>query len=248
MSDRPEVSEQELAVIVVEHFRVRGYKVFQEVNLWGRCDIVGRRNRLAYAVEVKKAFNLEVLGQAVAHVGRAHGVYVAAQSGKSFDAFRNFCNIAEACGVGVLRIWRNESREQTEGIEECVPARITRWLAPEHEAWLRATLTPEHEALGGVAGSPSGSAAWTGFKQFQHDVWLTLKRHGPLTVREIATRLHADKKRFSSYRWDTDALARRAIHGYMSKGLLPCIVCVDDKRPAKYAAIGEQFNAKGIAA
>jgi len=241
------VPETDLCAIVVDHFRVRGYTVFQEVNLGGRCDIVARQHRLAFAVEVKAAANLAVLAQAVRHVGRAHGVYVAAPCGAgktSWRAFEAFADVARACGIGVLRIWRNEhpGSAAPHGVMECSPARITRWLDPAHEIWLKATLTPEHAALGGIAGSPSSSAAWTGFKQFQREVWQVLRRHGPMTVAQIAKALHADENRWSHYRWGSDVIARRAIHGYMSKGLFPCIECVDATRPAKWAAVGTEFR------
>lgn len=147
---------------------------------------------------------------------------------KPVSGWSDFTDVARRLGVGVLRIG-NECAEVVE-------ARIQRWLDPRHEAWLRATLTPEHKALGGIAGYEGSQAGWTPFRQFQRDVLLTLQRHGPMTVAALAKTLHDDKKRWSNYHWPTDALARRALHSYLSKGLIAQVECVDSKRPAKWAA------------
>lgn len=241
------VSEVDLAAIVAEHFRVRGYAVYQEVNLGGRCDLVARYHRLAYAIEVRQSANLAVLAQAVGHIGRAHGVYVAVPVPR-MKKLDEFCDVAEACGLGVLRVWRQEratfhhDREAEAGVEECVTPRLQRWLDSQHELWLTQTLTKEHEALGGVAGSTASQAAWTGFRQFQREVWQVLRRYGPMTVKDLAVRLREDKRYYAHFRWPSDALARRALHGYLTKNLLPCLAR-DDGRPAKWSAIGEEFKA-----
>lgn len=241
------MSEVTLAAVVVEHFRVRGYSVFQEVNLGNRCDIVARLHRLAYAVEVKQQANLAVLAQAARHIGHAHALYVAAPR-KPASSWDDFVDVASRLGIGVLRIqhgdspWGEEKADAPLCCIEFVEPKITRWLDPKREAWLRATLTQDHVALGGVAGAEASQAAWTQFKQFQREVWQTLRRQGPLTVAQIAAALRKDEWRVSAYRWPTDSAARRALHGYFSKGLIPNVERIPTY-PAKWEAVGKEFKA-----
>ena len=226
------MSETDRAAIVAEHFRLRGYEVFEEVYLGGRCDVVARHGRMTYAVEVKEAATLAVLAQAVRHHGRAHAVYVAVPMPRARD---DFFDLASAARLGVLVV-------DADGCTEHVPAPLTRWLAPAREGWLRAALTDDHRRIASAAGSQS-SRSWTQWRQFQREVWATLRSHGPLTVRELAKRLQEENKRYSRYRWPSDELARRALHSYLGKNLLRCIECVDTSRPAKWGAVGDRFEA-----
>ena len=81
MTIRPKVAETDVAKVVVAWLRNQHWDVHQEVAPGGggspRADIVGVQGRRLYVVEVKTAFSLAVVEQAMGWLRSAHYVSVA---------------------------------------------------------------------------------------------------------------------------------------------------------------------------
>ena len=117
---RPKAKEQDLHPVVKEWLESNGFEVFPEVQYitGGRViDVVGVKNRLIIAVEMKLNFNLTVFEQAIFNSNRAHFSYIAvmkpltgevkSNTGKiSYVSRSNHfaIDIARKYGLGVIEI------------------------------------------------------------------------------------------------------------------------------------------------
>jgi hypothetical protein len=102
------ISETEIARAVVEMLREWGWEVYQEVvGPAGRCDIVGKRGNILWAIECKVNFGFAVLEQAYHWRGYANYVSVAVKSKPS----RLGREIAGGMGIGVMSCGCEEIHE-----------------------------------------------------------------------------------------------------------------------------------------
>lgn len=97
--------ETELAAVVVEELRGRGWTVYQEVTVGGSvCDIVATSGRVLWAIEAKLGLGLPVLAQARAWQGAATLVSVAVTSGRRSSTRALALEVAGKFGIGVLEV------------------------------------------------------------------------------------------------------------------------------------------------
>jgi hypothetical protein len=114
------MSEVDLAKAVVEMLTEWGWEVYQEVQgPGGRCDIVGKRENILWAIECKISFGLPIIDQAFKWICHAHYVSVAVPTAGGRLA-NLICN---QYGIGVL-IMRHGS------VIEDVKPRLFRKIIP----------------------------------------------------------------------------------------------------------------------
>lgn len=176
-------SEAELAAVVVGWLEVRGYDVYQEVELTNggiRADIVAKRGRSELTiVETKTSASLAVLYQAMERRRFAHRVYVAVPH--SATAFREMCS---ELGIGVMHVHAgsNETWDAPRCDEE-VPSR--RWN--RRQVNLAARLRPEHKTAA-RAGSQTGGH-WSRWRDTCAQLARVVAAEPGLPVKEAMSRV-----------------------------------------------------------
>jgi len=94
-------AETDLARKTVEILQEWGWEVYQEViGRNGRCDVVGKRGQLLWAVECKLTFGLSVIEQAINWKGQAHYVSISTPSTRYSSRIGN--QILRHYGIGHL--------------------------------------------------------------------------------------------------------------------------------------------------
>lgn len=150
---RAQVSEAELAAVVVRWLDALGYEVFQEVELRNggiRADIVARRGPELTIVETKTTASLALLYQTMERRRFAHRVYAGIGLGRGARAYAELCT---ELGIGLLEIGLGTAGSDwdVERVEELAPSR--RWNSRPLK--LASRLRPEHKTSA-AAGSPAG--------------------------------------------------------------------------------------------
>jgi hypothetical protein len=120
-------AEQVLATAIVSWLTDGGWEVYQEVETAnGRCDIVGVRGPIRWAIEVKTSLNLAVMDQAYRNAAWFHhsSIAVPAPSNNQFGSPRNWQlahDIGKRLGFGVLRIISLSGGEEQRVIQDLQP-------------------------------------------------------------------------------------------------------------------------------
>jgi hypothetical protein len=196
-------TEVELARPIVAWLADLGWEVFQEVAIPGgaRADIVARRGRVLWAIEVKRTLGLTLLGQALAWTRRAHRVSVAVPRGRDTTARRFALRAAAAEGIGVI-VARQVYGGGVKVVERARPQLRRRVLGLElHEA----------QKTWAEAGNASGKR-WSPFAQTCKLVREVVDEHPGLTVREVVERV--------DHHYASVASARGALLEWARAGLL----------------------------
>jgi hypothetical protein len=143
-------AETDVAKPVVDWLKAQGWEVFQEVEFIGNtCDIVARKDKTIWAIEVKCRINLEVLYQANRWLPYAQRVSIAVPFRRKTDVTRFAKDVLTWKGIGLLEV--SQSRPVTETLPPTERPGAARWRLHEEQK----DFCP--------AGSQHG--AWTPFKQ-----------------------------------------------------------------------------------
>jgi hypothetical protein len=147
----PKISETDLAKAVVSSLSEWGWEVYQEVDgVGGRCDIVGKRGPILWAIECKVTLGLSVIEQAFKWRFRAHYVSVAVPSTRRRNGFA--WKVCGDYGVGVFTV--RGVGERANVVEEVRP-RLSRKIKP-------IVLHEEQKTFCEAGGNHGGH--WTNFK------------------------------------------------------------------------------------
>lgn len=185
MKSWPE-TEVELARPIVAWLLDLGWEVFQEVCGWSassapsgpRADIVARRGRVLWVIEVKRSLDLTVLGQAHIWKRRAHRVSVAVPFRRDSTG-RDFALLAAAGdGIGVL-----VARHVYDG-----EIKVVEHLRPELRRRVLGIELVESQKTWAEAGNAEGKR-WSPFKQTCKLVREVVEQTPGLTIREVVDRV-----------------------------------------------------------
>lgn len=151
-----DVSEQQLAKVLVAHLQTLGADVYEEVEVSGGvADIVARVGAELWIIEVKASLSWALLAQGRERRRLAHRVYVAAPYSRNL---RDFAGLCEEMGVGLFLI-RPGAQWDPPTVREEVASR--RWNTRPVD--LAAKLRPEHKTHA-KAGAASAAGRWTPFR------------------------------------------------------------------------------------
>jgi hypothetical protein len=245
--------ETELAKVVVDDLRARGWKVYQEVDVRGStCDIAATMDGIVWAIECKISLGVGVLAQARGWLDSANLVSVAVLPGRS-EGRRLAEDMAKFLGVGVLEVhgpgyydwmfpsWgRGRSRRIGPGceeLEEVKPSRVREVHRPSRRRvvypWLRKNLRDEQQDY-----APAGTADGKRFTAFA--ATCIALRHvlagGPLTVAEAIKRLEG------RHHYANEASARRSLYQWAKRGLIDGVelISAGKGKPAQLGLAADQ--------
>lgn len=201
--------EAELAAVLVDDLRGRGWSVYQEVDAWGHvADIVATQGRALWVVECKLTLGLVVLGQAHRWIGHANLVSVAVLPGRRSIARDYALASAREFGIGVLEV-----RGGKEVTREIVRPRFLRRCSGRVGRSLH-----EKQKTYAAAGNANGKR-YSSFIGTCDEVRRILA-DGPLTVRRLVARL-AGRHHYAS-----EASARGSILKWASAGKIEGVEAV----------------------
>lgn len=196
--------ETAIAAPVVEYLQAEGWEVFPEVKVRAGyiADIVGRRGKLLWTVEVKASLSLEVLGQAYRWRGWSHLVSVAVPAAHRNSEGRYFARrICKDYGIGWLSVGANDVRQ----VEPPAMSRVV--VVPG----LAESLCEEQKTYT-VAGS-AGRDAWSPFKQ-------TCQELARIATREPGISLRAAIEQIRHH-YASTASARASLRTWIEAGKVP---------------------------
>jgi hypothetical protein len=192
--------ETELARVVVDDLRARGWTVYQEVSTGTcACDIVAVMGRVLWAIECKVSLGLGVLAQARGWLDSANLVSVAVLPGRRTDGRALAEATAKMLGVGILEVYAPGHYDwMLRG--SAIPSR-RRVAYP----FLRKSLHEQQQTF-----APAGTA--TGKRFTPYAGTCAALRHvlldGPMTIREAVAKLEGRhhyaselSARGSIYKW-----------------------------------------------
>ena len=156
------MSETDLAKVVISHLEEQGWEIYQEViGSGGVCDIVGKREKILWAIECKTSFGLSVIEQAYGWLRQSHYSSVAVPKLKYSGGFGE--HICRGLGIGVMRI-------KGDVLREVIRPKLHRNIYP-------ITLCEEQKTFC-EAGSANGGH-WTDFRRTVRDlIWEVEKNPG----------------------------------------------------------------------
>lgn len=207
MSKCPFKRETELAAVVVEWLRERGWSVWQEVD--GFYDIVAVKDATVWSIETKLVFGSQVLAQAYrrSQTGQVHFASVAVPPGPSDRSVGVFLQrAAKETGIGLLRVDMDPFRAEPLVKEQQRPRmhRDPRY-APKLIAKL-ATMPQDYAEAGTNEGG-----YWTRFKQFSIDLAAYVGAHPRCTVRDAIKGIRHHYCSDASARARTTQLAEQGV-------------------------------------
>lgn len=209
--------EEDLAKVVVDDLRERGWTVYQEVTVGSAaCDIVAVSGSVIWAIECKIGLGLSVLAQARGWQPLASLVSVAVLPGRASDSRRLAMDTAAMLGVGVLEVYEpgrhwgfpSWGRMAAGGSRVREVARPRRGRVSSSR--LRASLRPEQQDF-----APAGTADGKRFTVFAGTcvaVRRVLELDGPLTIRDLVRRLDGQ------HHYASDASARGSLYKWAELG------------------------------
>ena len=220
--------EAELAAVLVDDLRERGWQIYQEVE-WHQngacCDIVAVQGGILWAIETKISLGASVLSQAKRWIGHANLASCAVASARHSEA-RRFCqDAAAAFGIGVLEVSREgHDYGWTAGgpAKELVRPRFTRRCSPRLRSALR-----EEQKTHAVAGN-AGGKRFTAFAATCIAIRRQLELDGPMTVSLLVKRL-GDRHHYAS-----EASAKGSIRSWAEAGKIAGVeLHRPDREPAQ---------------
>lgn len=207
---RPQVSEQQVAAIVVAWLEALGADVYQEVECAGGvADIVAVRGPgpELTIIETKTSWSLAVLVQAMERHACAHRVYIAAPYSRHG---RDMASICEALGIGVLEVHAASAGcDSGEGYGKPAVREIVssaRWN--RRPVALRAQLRPEHKTSA-KAGSAIGGR-WTPFRDTCAQLERVVSREPGIALKAAIVEI--------KHHYRTGAIARSSLATWIAAG------------------------------
>lgn len=171
---RANVSEADLAAVVVRWLEALGADVYQEVECAGGvADIVAKVRAELWIVETKVSWSLALIRQAMERRRNAHRVFIAAPTS------RNMHDCARVCGelgIGVLDVYVGS--EEYSSVREVAPS--LRWN--RRPVALAALLQPEHKTH---ARAGTNGGRWTPFRSTCEQVARAVARSPGITLKEL---------------------------------------------------------------
>lgn len=218
---RAQVSEAQLAEVVVRWLEALGADVYQEVECAGGvADVVACVRAELWIVETKTAWSLQLLCQAMDRRREAHRVFIAAPYSRTLNDTSRIC---DALGIGVLDVHLgSEGCNAGEGygmpaVREVVASR--RWNT--RPVALAAKLCPEHKTHA-KAGTNGGR--WTPFRRTIEQVASVVRNHPGITLKELVGEI--------KHHYQTDASARNSIAHWVFHGKVPGVRLVPGDKHA----------------
>jgi len=176
--------ETQVAEPIVAWLVEMGWEVFQEVatrhGAGGRADIVARKKRLLWIVEVKRGLDLSLLAQGHEWKGRAHMVSLAYPKGKLSKTRRVAQHFAGLEGLGLIEVGKKRGWGDVEDqvrVEEVARPSITRRI------WSPFKLN-EGQKTYAKAGNADGRFR-SPFKETCKRVREVVEQQPGLTIREV---------------------------------------------------------------
>ncbi len=121
------ITEADLARHLVDWLRRDGWEVYQEVEIpGGRVDVVARRGKILWAIEVKLSFGFPVIEQAKNSLGRFHFVSVAVPDGKVGRHDGLAQDVCRWLGIGVIAVDKWGDSDPMERLRSKLFRRVTR--------------------------------------------------------------------------------------------------------------------------
>ncbi len=188
------MTEQELAIPVVEWLQSQHWDVYQEVQFFSGgpiMDIVAVRDNIMMVVEVKKSLGLAVMAQAKRSLWQSHYTAVAVPKpvyrAYSSNPEREFAkSICKSLGIGVIEV---SGIRDGKFVRQEVDPKLIR--TSHSQAKCHMECLHEGHKTSSTAGSANGGH-WTPYRQTMDNVKRILKQHGPLTLKEIMKILKGD--------------------------------------------------------
>lgn len=177
----------------------------------GRADIVAVCGRLVAVVELKRAFSLDVVGQARAWLPWAHMVWVAvpfrSRIGSVGTTRALLLEVCDWKGIGVLEV--EEPYANRNPIRDVAAPALQRRASVDH---LRGALRPEHKTAA-RAGTANGGH-WTPFKETCARLRETVKNQPGILLNDaIASTTHHYANARSARAHLADLIERGVVDG-----------------------------------
>lgn len=228
MTKREQISEQQVAEVVVAYLEALGADVYQEVACAGGvADIVARVQAELWIVEVKTSLSLALLLQAMERRREAHRVFVAAPYSRTFNDTGVIC---DELGIGLLDVRVSEHTRKGCTCERCYDPSHLR-VAVDARRWntrpvrLAAQLKPEHKTHA-KAGAVGGGGRWTPFRGTCEELARIAKAEPGITLREAIEKIR--------HHYRTPASARSSIAHWLERRKVPGVVLRRTDTPRLY--------------
>jgi hypothetical protein len=177
--------EEDLYAPVKSYLVANGYEVRGEVR---DCDLTAMRGEELVVVELKRAFGLRLLEQAVNRQRAADSVYVAIPRpprGRFSKAWWDMCHLLERLELGLLTV-RLVPEPEVEVVLHPQPRE------PKRNARLRRSIIREFSGRSGDynTGGSAGRSLVTAYRENALQIAFLLERHGPCTparLRELGS-------------------------------------------------------------
>jgi len=204
------VPETDLYLPIKRHLEAQGYEVKAEVK---RCDVVAvRRNEVPVIVELKQAFNLALIYQAVDRLSIAEHVYVAIARPKH-GVGQSALKLCRRLGLGLIVV---TSAGSVEVMAVPVP------YAPRTNTRRRGLLLKEFNARSGDpnVGGSTRKPLMTAYRQDALKCAEQLSKTGPMRVKDVKAASKVDRAttifRANVYGWFVKV--ERGIYGLTDEG------------------------------
>jgi len=205
---RAQVSEQDVAAIVVDYLEQLGADVYQEVECQGGvADLVARVGAEIWIVEVKTSFSLALLLQAMDRRRCAHRVVIAAPYTRNI---RDVGVVCEALGIGVWQVRvpdPSSTWEQPEVRQLVTSARHNR-----RPVELAKRLEPGHKTHA-KAGAVGAAGRWTPFRRTCEALAAVVSREPGVLLKQAIDQIE--------HHYATDANARSSMLKWIEVGRVP---------------------------
>lgn len=207
--------ESEIGAILLPWLESEGWEVFPEVEIYKTspiADLVCRRGKIIWVIELKKSLTLDLLAQASYWERHANYVSVAVPALKrKKERTTQFAErVLRDYGIGLIKI-QQQGRDFS--IYEHIRPKFVRKVFPG----CFKILNEGHQKMG-VAGT-SSSERWTPFKETVQNVKAFLKKNPGATYKEVMSGI--------KHHWHTSTTGRQCLVKYLRTGVIKGIR-VDD--------------------
>lgn len=207
---REQVSEQQVAEVVVAYLEALGADVYQEVECAGGvADIVARVHAELWIVEVKTSLSLALLLQAMERRRDAHRVIVAAPVSRTFHEVGVLC---DELGIGLWQVAPPRADVSVGGMpfgQANVIERIASRRWNNRPTRLAAKLKPEHKTHA-KAGAIGAGGRWTPFRNTCEELARIVKVEPGIALKTAITKIQ--------HHYRTPASARSSLLHWIEKG------------------------------
>jgi hypothetical protein len=199
-------TEQDLGKAVVQYLKHHGWTVYQEVQLGNHiCDILAVKDSVYWAIECKRSFSLDLIGQAYMWRGYVNQTSVAVPRKKTSRALQMAEMFCRHLGIGVLYFYPDRL-ENNRYSRDIGPKRDDRDMAAN---W--SFLTDRHKDY-----APAGNADGKRLTKFANTC-INLRnvlRHFPdgLPIKELVS--------FTEHHYASDHSAKTALAIMVARGVV----------------------------